>query len=202
MSNAPFSSHPITMAVVGSTLLLILLISSQKRLSPAQEHSPTDNAMSGQLSIAYARASLRLAKAELAEAQEENRRYKNSVTQYDIERLRLRLRAAEQNVSYAEQGADASQSILGHVELQSRLAELELRIAQELHQNNVEFFSEPQLERLQAYAELFRLRVELVRHPVSPIDLIEHLHWETHRLSEEILLLSRRIERLEETARQ
>jgi hypothetical protein len=171
-------------------------------LSPAQENASSEVHSAAELEIAYAGACLRLAKAELAEAEEENRRYKNSVTPYDLERLRHHVRAAEQNVSFAEQGADVSQSILGHVQLQSRLAGLELRIANELHQNDVEFFSAEQLERLQASAELLRLRVELVRHPASTLNLIEHLHWETHRLSEEILLLNRRIEKLEETARQ
>ena len=119
-----------------------------------------------------------------------------------MQRLRAHLRSAEQNVSFAEQGADTSLSILGHIELQSQLADLELRMTEELHKQNDTLLAAARLERLRAYAEVLRLRVDLARAPDSTLRLLDHLHWETHRLSEEILLLNRRIERLEVTSRQ
>ncbi|QEG35967.1 hypothetical protein [Bythopirellula goksoeyrii] len=169
------------------------------RVSPAPYNSPSENMPEDNLSVAYARACLRLAKAELAEAREQNRMVKKSVTDYDITRLIMQVRLAEQNLSHAEQGSDFSQSIKGHVELQSQLADYDLKAAEELRNKNERLITDAQIERLRSYAEVCRLRMKLTCDPVSALALVDHLHWETHRLSEEVLQLNRRIARLEES---
>ncbi|TWU17456.1 hypothetical protein [Bythopirellula polymerisocia] len=169
------------------------------RVSPAPYNSPSENMPEDNLSVAYARACLRLANAELAEAREQNRLVNKSVADYDIKRMLLQVRFAEQNLSHSEQGADFSQSILGHVTLQSQLANHDLKAAEELRNKNENLITDAQLERLRSYAEVCRLRTELTSDPVSTLTLVDHLHWETHRLSEEVLQLDRRIARLEET---
>ncbi|TWU28474.1 hypothetical protein [Bythopirellula polymerisocia] len=75
-------------------------------VSPAPRNSPSENMPEDNLSIAYARTCLRLAKAELAEAREQNRLVNKSVADYDIKRMLLQVRFAEQNLSHLEQGAD------------------------------------------------------------------------------------------------
>ena len=75
MLSAPVRCSRNRIVMLGSTMLLIGLMAGQKSNTPAQEESlPVDDS-SGRISVAYARACHRLAKAELAEAQEENRRY-------------------------------------------------------------------------------------------------------------------------------
>ena len=188
-----------SLLLFSSAFALIMFFTWSVGVAPAQEATPSEKADSGELSVEYARACLKLAEIELAEAVEQNRRSKNSVADYDLERLRLHVRFAQQNLSYAEQGADHSQSIIGHIEMQSRLAELNLRTAEDLRQVGTSPITDLQLERLRSYSDVCRLRLELIRDPVSALKIVDHLHWETHRLSEEVLLLNRRVERLEET---
>ena len=193
-------SH-IKLPMVGLAITLVGFVHWQDNFTPAREQQAMAEE-SDSLSVDYSRACLRLAQAELAEALEQNRRFANSVTDYDLARLRLHVRSAQQNVSYAEQGADHSQTIIGHVELQAELAQLDLEAARRLRKKHQDSVSDAQLERLRVYAQVCELRAQLVRNPVSALTLMDHLHWETHRLSEELLLLNRRVERLEETARQ
>lgn len=187
--------------LIGLTVLSICLVTRPNGLAPANETPPPGTGTAEKLSVDYARACLRLAEAELDEAREQNTRVENSVTAYDLKRLQLHVRSAKQNVSFAEQGADASHSILGHIELQARLSEWDLKSAETLRETKGDAISDAQLERLRSYAEVCRLRMELVRNHVGTLQLFDHLHWETHRLNEEMLLLHRRVERLEATAR-
>ena len=119
-----------------STVVLIVFLACFNGVMQAQEDALDEND-AAKLSVAYARACLKLAEVELAEAGEQNSRSKNSVSNFDVERLQLHVRFAQQNLSYAEQGADYSQSIIGHIEMQSRLAELDLKTAGELRQKHL-----------------------------------------------------------------
>jgi hypothetical protein len=187
--------------LIGLTVLFICLVARPNGLAPANETPPPVTGTADTLSVDYARACLRLAEAELAEAREQNIRVENSVTAYDLKRLQLHVRSAKQNVSFAEQDADASHSVLGHIELQARLSEWDLKSAETLRKQKGDAISETQLERLRSYAVVCRLRMELARNHVGTLQLFDHLHWETHRLNEEMLLLNRRVERLEATTR-
>jgi hypothetical protein len=199
MSSSCFTLRINRMLFFVSTILLAMALARPTGLTPAQERTLLENG-NAKLSVAYARACLKLAEAELDEAEEQNRRSKKSVTDYDLKRLQLHVRFAQQNFSIAEQGGDYGQSIVGYIKMQSHLAELDLKTSEELHQKYASPATEVQLERIRRYAEVCRLRLELIRDPVSALEIVDHLHWETHRLSEEMLLLNRRVERLEETA--
>ena len=153
-----------------------------------------------ELAVQYARAALQLAEAELSEALELNHRRPNSVSAYDLERRRLHVLFSKQNLRDAEQGADHSQMIIGYMKLQFRLAELDLESAEKLHSMHPEILSETAIAKLRSYKELCRLRLKIHNEQNDALKLVDHLHWETHRLSEEILLLNRRVESLEEVA--
>jgi len=200
MSSSYFTLRINRVLFFASTVLLTAALAWHTGRTPAQEDTLPETGNADKLSVAYVRACLKLAEAELEEAEEQNRRSKKSVTDYDLKRLQLHVRFAQQNLSIAEQGADYGQLIVGHIEMQSHLAELDLKTSEELHQKNTSPVTGMQLERIRRYAEVCRLRLQLIRDPVSALEIVDHLHWETHRLSEEMLLLNRRVERLEETA--
>jgi hypothetical protein len=147
--------------------------------------------------IAFAAACVKLAEAELAEAEDLNRRVAKAVSEFEILRLKKCVALAENNYSYAQQGVDYSQSIAEYVQARSELAELDLKMAEELKANHPEDISEAELEKLRRYADVCRLRAAISNEPASTNSVIDHLHWETHRLSEEVLQLNRRLERLE-----
>ena len=163
----------------------------------AEESAPSDYHERDAPRIAFADACLKLAESELAEASDLNRRVKNSVSEFDVQRLRLHVDLAKKNLSDAERGVDYSQSITGYMELRAQLAELDLKTAQDLQRDHPSSVTDAQLEKLRRYAEVCRLRVAMSDDPISALSIIDHLHWETHRLSEEVFQLNRRLERLE-----
>lgn len=162
-----------------------------------KEQPPASVAGRDEQRVAFAAACLKLARAELAEAEDLNQRVAKSVSEFEVERLRRCVALAQNNYSYAQQGVDYSQSIAEYVQARAELAELDLKLAEELKAQHPDDISELELEKLRRYAEVCRLRVALSAEPVSTMSIIDHLHWETHRLSEEILQLNRRLERLE-----
>ena len=201
MSRLPTSSVVNARLLLFFAAVLIIMANCWSGTVPAKENDRSPGESGDRLSVEYARACLKLAEADLAEARQQNQRVKNSVAEYDIERLELHRQFAEQRFSLARQGADYSESIRKYIDLQARLADFDLKTAKELRERQLAPITDAQLERLAAYAEVCRLRSELSQSPASPLELVEHLHWETHRLSEEILLLNRRIEQLEESTR-
>ncbi len=203
-------THPTVLfcsSLVPKALLAALLGISTMLVASAAEpqQPPTDAAeeLEGEdLSVQLAKACLRLAEADLADAVERNQRVPRSVTRSDLARLQLQVDFARQSLSYAMQGADFSESFKQHLRLRTRLAESDLRAAQELRRNDPDLVSETQLEKLASLAQVARLRAAMSESPTHQLDPYAHLHWETHRLSEEVLLLNRRIEALEEIVRQ
>ena len=181
-------------------VLAAAIVTYAGRDSPSGDAAVLPDYPYRELAVEYARAALRLAEAELSEAVQQNAQRPRSVSQYDLERRRLHVQLAEQNLSDAQQGADCGQQIVGYMELQLHLAELDLKSEERLRNKHPELVSDTKLERLRSYTELCRLRLKLHGTQISPLQLVDHLHWETHRLAEEMLLLNRRVENLEEVA--
>lgn len=190
-----FSWQPL----IASTIVLTGLTAAHHRVAPAQQDAPSEPSGADQLWVAYARACLELAEVELAEAREQNRVSKQSVTDYDVQRLQLHVRSAQQNLYSAERGVDAGQALTRQIEMQARLAELDFKNAEKLHREHPPAITDLRLERLRLYSEVCRSRLALIQGAGDALNAVDHLHWETHRLSEEVLLLNRRVEQLEET---
>jgi len=182
-------------AVCAGTMLLVLCAAA--KMVAEEEQSSASVVERNELRVAFAAASLRLAAAELAEAEDLNRRVENAVAAFEVERLKKCVALAQNNYSYAQQGVDYSQSIAEYVQARAELAELDLKMAEEIRAKHPDHISDAELEKLRCYAEVCRLRVALSDEPVSTMSIVDHLHWETHRLGEEVLQLNRRLERLE-----
>ena len=178
----------------------VFMLTWSKGVTPAGEQSRAIVDESGDLSVAFARACLDLAEADYAAAVAQNQLAKNAVADFDVARLQMQVEAARQNLADVQRGADYGRSIARHIELQAKLAELDLTTMKKLAATGAVQIADVQLDRLRRYAEVCKLRAELARNQTSPLSVMDHLHWETHRLSEEILLLARRVERLEEVA--
>lgn len=177
-------------------VMLLAMVAAAKTI--AEDSEPSAN-VAGRVEqrVAFAAACLKLAEAELAEAEDLNRRVENAVSEFEVERLKKCVALAQNNYSYAQQGVDYSQSIAEYVQARADLAELDLKMAEEVKAKHPDHISDAELAKLRCYAEVCRLRVALSDEPVSTMSIIDHLHWETHRLSEEVLQLNRRLERLE-----
>lgn len=187
-------------AVAVSVTLAVLLVMQASRVSLGQDQAPLQDYPYTELSVEIARAALRLAEAELFEAVQQNKQFPNSVSEYDLARRGLHVQFARQSLSDAEKGLDQSQQLIGYMKLRSRLADFDVDSTEELRSEHPELVSDARIEKMRSYAELCRLRLEIHSEPINQLQLLDHLHWETHRLSEEILLLNRRIDNLEEVS--
>ena len=147
---------------------------------------------------AYAEANLRLAEADLAEAESQNLAVKNSVSKFDVERLRLHRDFAKETLEFLQNGGDYGELIGRYAELHHRVAKIDLAMAEAVRRESPDSISNARSERMRRSAEVYRLQAELASDPTAAFSIIDHLHWETHRLAAEMMQLNRRLERLEE----
>lgn len=183
--------------VCGALLGLCLL--SATSLSLVRSEPPQNEADERQQTwAAYAEANLRLAEADLAEAESQNLAVKNSVSKSDVERLRLHCDFAKETLEFLQNGGDYGELIGRYAELHHRVAKIDLAMAEAVRRESPDSISNARSERMRRSAEVYRLQAELARDPAAALSIIDHLHWETHRLASEIMQLNRRVERLEE----
>lgn len=168
--------------------------------APSQSEDPERRAGDEQNKawLDYSEACLGLADADLAEAESQNRRFKGSVSAYDLQRLRLHRDLLHEIVSRLRRGGDYGDLITSYAELHAKLAELDLEMAAQARRQNLASVSDEKYERLRRQAAVSRLQVGLAGDPAGALSIIDHLHWETHRLAAEVMQLNRRVERLEE----
>lgn len=109
--------------------------------------------------VAYAEASLKLAEADVAEAESQNRRVEDSVSEYDLERLRLHRRFAQETLSFVRQGGDYGELTARYADLYARLANLDVVTAEAARLIDPAAVSDDQYERMRRNAEVCRLQV-------------------------------------------
>lgn len=148
--------------------------------------------------VAYAEANLRLAEADLAEAESQNLAVKESVSKFDVERFRIHRDFAKETMEFLRNGGDYGELIGRYADLHHRVAKFDLAMAEAVRRDSPGSISSARFERMRRSAEVYRLQAELARDPAAALSIIDHLHWETHRLAAELMQLNRRLERLEE----
>ncbi len=166
----------------------------------SQQAQPSNDEQRSKAWIEYTEACLKLAEADLAETENQNRQFKRSASEYDLQRLRLHRNLLQNTLSIVRQSGDYGDVIARYAEMHAKLAELDVKLAEESRQKDPASIPDTQYERIRRNAEVYRLQVALIRDPASASSMIDHLHWEAHRLTAEVMLLNRRVERLEEFA--
>lgn len=147
---------------------------------------------------AYAEANLRLAEAELAEAESQNRRVAGSISEYDLRRLRLQRDFAEQSRSMLSQGGDFGELAALSAKLHAELADLDVAMAEAARREYPSTVSDERIDCLRCNAEVCRLEVMLAAYSESELSAVDQLQWDTHRLRANVMRMSLRLERLEE----
>jgi hypothetical protein len=188
------SGRVLAATLAGCVLSVAAIVPLRSEAPPANEAERHDSW------VAYAEAALKLAEADVAEAEGQNRRVEDSVSEYDLERLRLHMRFAQETLSFIRQGGDYGELTARYADLYARLANLDVVTAEAARLIDPAAVSDDQYERMRRNAEVCRLQVALARYPDGGLFVVDHLHWETHRLTAEVMRLNRRLERLEEVA--
>lgn len=177
----------ITTAAFAWMVSMTSLVMSQETKSAADD-----------VDVQYFQKKLELAEHDLLTAIEANRRIPNINTKLSMLRL-------ENQVTYAtkllqQAGAtsdhDLHKSHLQSVENDLRLAEAQLKWAEEVNSKHSGLLREDQVKRLRLSVELARLALKRAQQPHITSDPLHHLHWQIDRLQSELLSLQVEFERI------
>lgn len=198
--NAKWVGIIATGAAVG--LAPLVVVAQTRRSAPAQQPAATKKAANQQkaraaeerrLAVLYAQKSLELAKLNLENAQESNRRIARSVSPADIEQLRQTVKVAEQNLKSA-QGAPSNPAVATAV-ANVQLAESNLRKAMTANQRVPNSITPVEMRRLQLNFELAQLTLARERSVGSDsASLIADLQWEVQQLRSQVANLEQRVD--------
>ena len=160
--------------------------------------SATETESSSGVQVQYHDVLVQIAEVDLQIANESNRKSPGSFPGQTIQRLQTNVDVARKLRERATLGyGDMPEAHVLFAEARAQLSEHNYRSAikaRELDPNSV---GELKLEKIRLAAELARLRLEMWKHPESLSSLVDHMQWEIDQLSQEILELHRRVERLE-----
>jgi len=170
-------------------------------MTSAQEPTPSSPEASGtdrnRLRVRYAEASVELAQIEVQLRQEANRRTPNTYTPSQLEHCEANVQLAKEQLRLAQQPASADADFVSVYLLQ---AENRARNARQTYTDALESnrldpaYSALKLRRLELEAERSQLRLAMWQDPSNT--LLEHIHWELDRVSEELLALEQKVDRL------
>tara|TARA_R110002073_G_scaffold149534_7_gene303282 strand:+ start:1099 stop:1671 length:573 start_codon:yes stop_codon:yes gene_type:complete len=150
------------------------------------------------IDVQYFGKKLELAEHDLLTAIEANRRIPNMNTKLSM--LRLENQVTYATMLFQQAGAtsdhDLHKSHLQSVENDLRLAEAQLKWAEEVNSKHSGFIREDQVNRLRLSAELTRLALTRAQQPEITSDPLHHLHWQIDRLQSELLSLQVEFERV------
>ena len=158
----------------------------------------TETGTSSSVQVQYHDILVQIAEVDLQIAAESNRKAPGSFPGQTIERLQTNVNVARQLHERATLGyGDMPEAHVLYAEARAQLSENNYRSAIKARELDPDSVPELKLEKIRLSAELARLRLEMWKHPESLTSLVDHMQWEIDQLSQEILQLHKRLERLE-----
>jgi hypothetical protein len=153
---------------------------------------------SSNVRVQYYEVLVQIAEVDLQIAAESNRKVRGSFPGQTIQRLQTNVDVARKLHERATLGyGDMPEAHVLYAEARAQLSENNYRSAIKVRELDPNSMGELKLEKIRLSAELARLRLVMWKHPESLSSLVDHMQWEIDQLSQEILELHRRVERLE-----
>lgn len=161
--------------------------------SPRQTGDTNDES----LEVRYARTALRLAQIEVEELGRENSRVPGVIPEMMLERARAGVQVAEAGLKRALAPSDEKGKSVHtrFVEEQARLAEQNLKNAENARRDHPESISDFEMERLRVAAEHARLRAALWRDTEGRPLNVDRIERELEQISNELIDLNQHIKR-------
>lgn len=180
---------------------MLILIFACTFCSPLCAQDPPKNneeQSAEELRIRHAEARLELAKVQLKMLQQNNKESPGAISQAEIERAEMNIAVAREQLKLAKTpSADATQLHLKRAEQQAKFAKDQYENAQKAKASFAESFSDLKLEEYRLKAEVAQLRLEMWKHPqTNMLSLLDHMHWQLERVSEELVALQKRVDQL------
>lgn len=147
------------------------------------------------LEVEFATVVLKMAKVDLQQALDFNRRVSGAYSEAEVERLRNVVKSAEEQVDFAKNTGDkpGAMNLFG-AEAALRNAEGNLKKAQETNAQAPGAINETSLEKLRLTAELARLNVAKGRAAVDSGEPLALVQWQLETLRIELWQLRNRLE--------
>lgn len=188
-----FRWHRIGLIVFGT--LSLLLLASQGRPQSSAEIASAEHENVRQR---HAAACLELAELQLKKRLEANQRMPGLFPDKELHRYQVNVEVAKRHFAAVQLAEDAVDVHLQHASEQAKLAESDLSQALATNQAEPGTYSDYEISELRLKAEIANLRLIIWSHPkTNVLSVVDHLHWQLERVSEELIELQRRVDRLE-----
>lgn len=179
----------IAVALLGTLCIGRTLSAQDQEGSPAKDHEI--------LRIRHAQACLELAESRLEHRLDINNRRPGFYTEKELRRYRQDVAVAKRHLATIRSG-DAVQVHLQHARELADVAKVDYQDALEVSAEKPGAMTKHQMNELRLKAEIAELRLAIWSHPeANVLSLMDHLHWQLERLSEEVLELQRRLDKVE-----
>lgn len=186
-----------TAAIAAAVLFLVA-----PALVPGQHHEARESVAteSGKgVQARYAEANLHLAKIELQIALTENAKIPNLYSALTVQRLRNNVDYAQEMLRHENRSGESGLHALHLTEVEGalKLAESDLAAAVAANKRVHGSFSDLEIERLRAAADVARLALEKAHDPTVTQSPMDHLQWQLDRMRSELTRLNVRMDKVE-----
>lgn len=167
---------------------------------PGQTQTESEAGPDGQDKIRerHAALCLELAEIQLEKRLELNRRMPDLFTEEELRRYRMNVNVAKRHLVAVHRDGDALEIHLQHAREQADVAQAKYRDAMKAVEKMPNVYSKYEMAEFRLQAEIAKLRMEIFEHPENNVlSMMDHVHWQLERVSEEVLELQRRIDKLE-----
>ena len=147
----------------------------------------------------YAEAYLKLAEVQLELQLNATRTSPEAFSEREIDRSRMNVAVAREQLRLVSTPKrDAIQLHLKHAQEQASVADGDYQRALKAQASFVGTYSDLTMKEFQLKAEVAQLRLAIWSNPgTNVLSLLDHMHWQLERVSEEVLDLQKRVDKLE-----
>ena len=147
----------------------------------------------------YAEAYLELAEVQLEMLLNANRKLARTYSKREINRARVNVAVAKEQLRLVtEPEGDAIQLHLKYAQEMAGVAAADYQRALKAKAALDGAYSDLQIQELQLKSEVAQLRLAIWSNPgTNVLSLLDHMHWQIERVSEEVLDLQKRVKKLE-----
>ena len=151
-----------------------------------------------QIRVRHAEACLELAELQWQSRLAQNRRVPNTFHEKELRRYEMNVAVARERLAAAKTKGDVIGIQLEHAKQKAEVATADYEEAKAVRQSTPDMYSDQEMDELRLKAEIAQTRYAIWNHSkANLVSLMDHMHWQLEQVSEEVLEIQRRVEKLE-----
>jgi hypothetical protein len=187
-------SRPLALSI---SLFLFSVLGFLFAQAPQEVDEPKTRESYHAAQVRYAQSYLDLTKHELKVAEQ----IKQSISAHSLEQKRSDVKVAEEQLRVVSSPVGETETTpirLRFAEEDAKHARNDYMKAVAAQKGNKAAFTDSQVETFRLKAEVAKHRLNVMSNPAHMMSLLDHMHWEINRLSEDLLALQSQVEELKE----